>query len=469
MAEDKVIITLVDRVSSALRSIDSNVQKFNGGIGRAAAGAAKFGAAIGAAGTVMAGKFVKDGIDAAVNIEQLSTSFEVMLGSADAAQKMMADVTAFAASTPFELPGIQTASKSLLAFGIEQEKIIPSLKMVGDVAAGVGAPLEDLAVIYGKARTAGTLYAEDVNQLTERGIPIIAELAKQFGVAESEVKGLVEDGKVGFDDLEKAFQNMTGEGGQFFNLMEKQSKTAGGVISNLKDTFFQLGLALVGVDPTGVIKPGGLFDQFKVILGNVTTFLSDNKQTIMDVAGAIGGALVTALFAVGNAAVTGFGVIQSVIGYLAEHQGLLMVVAGAIAGPLVFAFSAWAVSAAIAAASTLLAMAPFIILGAVIFGLAFLIIKNWDKIKAATIAVWGAIKGFFVSWFNSIKNLFTSSWNRLVALTTAVWNGIKSLTSAVWNGIKGFFVNWFNSIRSTFSNAWNNLKNLLSNVLDAMR
>lgn len=179
-------------------------------------------------------------IKQAAAFEQSQIAFETMLGSADKAKTLLSDITKFAAATPFELPEIEASAKSMLAFGFSAEEIIPKLRGVGDIAAGVGVPIQDLAVIYGKARTAGTLYAEDVNQLTERGIPIIKELAKQFGVAESEIKGLVSEGKVGFPNLEQAFADLSGEGGTFFNLMEKQSQSFSGQMSNLKDGIGQL-------------------------------------------------------------------------------------------------------------------------------------------------------------------------------------------------------------------------------------
>jgi tape measure domain-containing protein len=124
----------------------------------------------------------------------------------------------------------------LLAFGFAQQQIIPQMKMIGDISAGVGINIKDLAEIYGKARVQGRLFAEDINQLTGRGIPIIAELAKQFGVSEQAVKKLTEDGKIGFNNLEQAFASMTSTGGQFFNMTANQSTTLSGLYSNLQDS-----------------------------------------------------------------------------------------------------------------------------------------------------------------------------------------------------------------------------------------
>jgi tape measure domain-containing protein len=112
------------------------------------------------------------------------------------------------------------------------------------VSAGVQAPVNEIAELYGKARVQGRLFAEDINQLTGRGIPIIQELAKQFGVSDSEVKNLVESGQVGFPAIERAFASMTSEGGRFSGMMDAQSKTTAGLFSTLKDTINEVFLTL---------------------------------------------------------------------------------------------------------------------------------------------------------------------------------------------------------------------------------
>ncbi len=167
------------------------------------------------------------------------SALTTILGSAEAAQQVLQDLNNFAATTPFDLPGIRSAGQQLLAFGFGTEELIPTLEAVGNVAAGVNAPFDELAEIYGRARVQGRLFAEDINQLTGRGIPIIGELANQFGVAETEIRGLVESGQVGFADIEQAFINLTSEGGRFFDLLATQSGTVVGQISNLGDTFTQ--------------------------------------------------------------------------------------------------------------------------------------------------------------------------------------------------------------------------------------
>jgi tape measure domain-containing protein len=172
--------------------------------------------------------------------EQTKVAFKTFLGSAAEAEKTIAKLNKFSAVTPFEATQVKQAGKALLAFGIENENLIDTLTMVGDTAAATGKDFNELAIIYGKAKTAGTLFSEDINQLTEAGIPIIDELSKVLGVATNQVKKMASEGKIQFPQLEEAFRNMTGEGGRFFNLMAEQSKTFGGRLSTLVGNFTML-------------------------------------------------------------------------------------------------------------------------------------------------------------------------------------------------------------------------------------
>ncbi len=172
----------------------------------------------------------------AAQAETTQVAFETMLGSAREASKLMAQLQKFGAETPFELPEITEASKKLLAFGTSAAQIQPTLRMLGDLSAGLGVPLTEMAELYGKMQVQGRLFAEDMNQLQGRGIPIAQELAKQFGVQESEVRKLVESGKVGFENVQRAMAALTAEGSRFGGMMEKQAATLAGRWSTLKDT-----------------------------------------------------------------------------------------------------------------------------------------------------------------------------------------------------------------------------------------
>lgn len=192
-------------------------------------------AAIGASFSAVS--FVKQVAEVRGQFQQLEVAFNTMLGSKEKAEALMSQLVKTAATTPFDLQSVSAGAKQLLAYGESSETVNDTLVRLGNVASGIGAPLGDIAYLYGTTMTQGRLYTQDLNQFTGRGIPMIKLLAEQFGVAEGKVKSLVEEGKVGFPQVKKAIEQMTNEGGMFFNLMAEQSKTITGKISNLGDAF----------------------------------------------------------------------------------------------------------------------------------------------------------------------------------------------------------------------------------------
>ena len=205
-----------------------------------------FKASIGAAmagGAAAVGVGMK-AVTAAADFEQTKVAFTTLIGDAAKAEQTLGKLRELGAKTPFEFPELADAGRKLIAFGESADSVPETLRRIGDVSAGVQAPVNEIAELYGKARVQGRLFAEDINQLTGRGIPIIQELAKQFGVSDSEVKKLVESGQVGFPAIERAFASMTSEGGRFSGMMDAQSKTTAGLFSTLKDTINEVFLTL---------------------------------------------------------------------------------------------------------------------------------------------------------------------------------------------------------------------------------
>lgn len=212
--------------------------------------------------------------------QQLEVAFKTMLGSEDKANALMQQLVKTAATTPFDLQGVANGAKQLLAYGENVENVNDDLIRLGNIAAGFSQPLGDIVYLYGTTMTQGRLYTADLNQFTGRGIPMIRELAKVFGVAEGEVKSLVEAGKVGFPEVQKVIQNLTNEGGMFYNLMQEQSKTITGQISNIEDAvstmFNEIGKANEGIINEALSGVSYLVENYekvgKVLVGLVATY-----------------------------------------------------------------------------------------------------------------------------------------------------------------------------------------------------
>lgn len=189
--------------------------------------------------------------------QQLEASFRTMLGSEEKADALMQQLIRTAATTPFDLQSVANGARQLLAYGENVENVNDDLIRLGNIAAGLNQPLNDLIYLYGTTMTQGRLYTADYNQFVGRGIPLGRELASVLGVTESKVREMVEAGKVGFPEVQQALQNLTNEGGMFYNLMEEQSKTITGRISNIEDSISMM-MNEIGQQSEGII--GGSLD-----------------------------------------------------------------------------------------------------------------------------------------------------------------------------------------------------------------
>ena len=258
-------------------------------------------------GTIGGVKVLKDFVSDLVNtrgqFQQLEIAFSTMLKSKEKADKLMAELVDIAAKTPFDLQGVASSAKQMIAYGSSAESVGDELVMLGNVAAGVGSQLSEIAYLYGTLRTQGRAYATDIRQFAGRGIPIYEELAKVLGVTKDEVSSLVTAGKVGFKEVEQAFKNMTSESGIYYNLMQEQSKSLTGQLSNLGDAWDTM-LNEIGKDTQGIASAGisavkGLIENYetvgKVLLGLIATYgtyraalmlttVATSKHTIAEIA-----------------------------------------------------------------------------------------------------------------------------------------------------------------------------------------
>ena len=185
--------------------------------------------------------------------QQFEIAFETMLGSGQKAKGMISDLANLAATTPFDMKGVVNGAKQLLAYGFAANEITDTMRRLGDVSAGLGLNLQDLTWLYGTTMVQGRLFTRDLMQFTGRGIPLTEELAKQFGVTKDKVSELVTAGKVGFPEVKKAIESLTNEGGKFGGLMEKQSHSITGQISNIQDSI-EMAINDLGTQTEGLMN-----------------------------------------------------------------------------------------------------------------------------------------------------------------------------------------------------------------------
>ena len=213
--------------------------------------------------------FIKKVVEARGEMQQLEVAFQTMLGSKAKADKLMAEMTQTALITPFEFDDVANGARQLIAYGEGADTVNDTLVRLGNVASGLSQPLNDIVYLYGTTRVQGRLFSQDLNQFTNRGIPMIQKLAEQFGVTEDKVKDLVSEGKVGFPQVQKVIEDLTNEGGMFYNLMEEQSKTITGQISNLEDQlstiYNEIGQASEGVITSALSGAADLLEHWEAI------------------------------------------------------------------------------------------------------------------------------------------------------------------------------------------------------------
>lgn len=219
------------------------------------------------------GKFVNQMMQVRGQFQQTEMAFKTMLQSEEKADALMKQLIRTAAVTPFGVEDVTEGAKQLLAFNVAAEDVNKTLIGLGDVAAGMGLNLKDLVMLYGTTIAKGKMDTMDLYQFLNRGIPIADEIAKVMGLdvtnAIKEVQKQIKAGKVTSDIFIQAMQSMTAEGSKFGGLMEAQSKTITGQISNIKDAIEQMFNDL-GKSQEGVINTG---------LGVVST-LVENWETV---------------------------------------------------------------------------------------------------------------------------------------------------------------------------------------------
>lgn len=219
------------------------------------------------------GKFVNQMMQVRGQFQQTEMAFKTMLQSEEKADALMKQLIRTAAITPFGVEDVTEGAKQLLAFNVAAEDVNKTLIGLGDVAAGMGLNLKDLVMLYGTTIAKGKMDTMDLYQFLNRGIPIADEIAKVMGLdvtnAIKEVQNQIKAGKVTSDVFIQAMQNMSAEGSKFGGLMEAQSKTITGQISNIKDAieqmFNELGKSQEGVINTGLGVVSTLVENWKTV------------------------------------------------------------------------------------------------------------------------------------------------------------------------------------------------------------
>lgn len=270
VGKDKIEITaeLKDLISGQFKEINNQVKDLENSISKLDKTGTNTSGNKGIMGSVLGANLLTQGIGMATgaikdfgsqtieslkNYEYFHASLKTMLnGNIYQTQALENQLVTLAKTTPFSLVEVQNSTKQLMAYGFKAGEVTNQIKILGDISAGTGNAIGDIAYLYGTLKTSGKVALIDMNQFAGRGIPIWETLAKRMNVTTGELRKMVSEGKIGFKDIEGAFKDMTSEGGKFFNLMADQADTVGGKISAFGDIWEQIRVN-IGKSQTGII------------------------------------------------------------------------------------------------------------------------------------------------------------------------------------------------------------------------
>lgn len=376
------------------------------------------------------GDVVKQGVTYNAQIEQYQVALTTLTGSAEEANRIMENIKKDAAKTPFDVAGLTQANQLLISAGVGADDAREDVIALGNAISATGGGNEELsrmAVNLQQIKNVGKASALDIKQFAYAGIDVYGLLADYMGIARDEATEM----DITYEQLTGALKFASEEGGKYFRAMEEQSKTLNGQMSTLKDNF--LTFAGEATEPLfNFLKDTALPVLNDLLTGGkeVSKWLKDNEQPLT-LLGILIGTITTAVIAytiAQNAAAIATGIATT---------------ATTLATAATSAFGA--VMAFVTSPITLVVVA----IGALI-AIIYLLIKNWDDVKATALRVfnWLAdffggiakkIGSFFSGMFDVGKNIVTGIWNGITGAKDWLLNKIKSFAKSITKGIKEFF------------------------------
>ncbi len=401
------------RISEALKRVNAEVEDLDKDVDQLGKrGGASLSGLASMAGRLFVAFASFESVKALFNIgvqaEQTNTKFEVLLGSAEKGRALLDQLTQYANFTPYSGEGMNKAAETMLGFGIVQQRIMPNMKMLGDVAMGNEEKLGSLALVYSQIMATGKLMGQDLLQLINNGFNPLQIISDQTGISMGTLKGQMERGAISSDMVSEAFRIATSEGGRYYNMAEKMSQTAGGKWSTMMDAFAsvtrRVGLRFAEwVSPLfdiGIAVANGIVPFAKGLM-NVYTWISKNRPLLIFLSGI--------MIALG-------------INFMVTNAGAaaLSIQLGILNGII------WLVNAATAAWNFVLSMNPISLVIIAIAALAAAVVFLWQKFdwfRGGVMGVWGVLKGLG----DMIKNYVVGRIQELLKAIGTVGDALNAL------------------------------------------
>lgn len=224
-------------------------------------------------------EFEKMVISVRSEMESLQRTFESLAGE-QAGRKLYEDIRQLATSTPMMMNDLAKGAQTLLGFNIEAEKVMPILRQIGDISMGGAQKFNSLTLAFAQTSSTGKLMGQDLLQMINAGFNPLVVMAEKSGKSVDQLKDEMSKGLITVEMVEDAFRTATAEGGKFHNMMEKNSKTMRGAISNFEgawqDMFNDIGEKQQGLMLGGIDLAQSLVKNYEkvgqVLLGIISTY-----------------------------------------------------------------------------------------------------------------------------------------------------------------------------------------------------
>lgn len=229
----------------------------------------------------------KSAVSAASEIQTLDTNLGTLLGSMSKGKELRKELQKYGEATPYDTDGLVGAATTLLQYGVAQEKVMPLMRQMGDVALGNKDHLNALALAFGQMTAAGKVTKQDLNQMANAGFGI-NEMAKSAGMSVGEFNDKVSAGEIPLETISKALEDATSKGGLFANAAINSSQTLDGVMSNLEESMHNI-LANIGENLLPIVQnaASGLVSVFDGI-GDVISYFNDPTEEAKEKLGVFG-------------------------------------------------------------------------------------------------------------------------------------------------------------------------------------
>lgn len=394
----------------------------------------------------------------ASKMQDLRQQFDTLTWSAEKWKGLFMEIQKFASQTPYDSEQLARATSTMLGFGVAQEKVMWSMKMLWDISLWNGDRLQSLSLAFAQVTATGRLMGQDLLQMVNAWFNPLEAIAKRTGETMIDVKERMSDGRVSVEEVEQAMRDATSEWWRFFNGMEKASKTFSGVMSTFRDNI-QITLASIAGFSNGEIVEWGLIDRLTDAMNLAMPYLdrfskwaSENGTIIMVVMGIVAGlsALGVAFASIGfiiPAVISGISTVGTILAFLTWPIGLV------IAG-VVLLFTAWQTN---------------------FLGIQDIVKSAWEFIKLvfdtwleSIIEIFNVFSWIFTQTVTEIMdttaNIFSWAWEVISGIFSVAFRLLTEIFKTWFTLTTGILTAWMQILTWDWSGAWNTIKDTFSNI-----